>query len=71
MKRDYASERPPKSRRPKNFKDDMLNYRYRRKHPVGPKFDIDQGPDDPQYEKMWYVNPDYRFRSENLFHTIT
>ena len=59
VKRDYrgdhSSSRRRRSRRRHNFGDEIKRHRRRRKRMT--KFNIQQGPNDPLYGNMWYINP--------------
>ena len=56
VKRDYHThEDRRRSRRRHDFGDEIRRHRRRRKRMT--KFNIEQGPNDPLYGNMWYINP--------------
>ena len=53
-----------KSRRPKNFEDEARCYQ-NRKTRRSISFNIETGPNDEKYPKMWYLNPNYQCPSNS------
>jgi len=53
-----------KSRRPKNFEDEARYYQ-NRKTRRSISFNIETGPNDEKYPKMWYLNPNYQCPSNS------
>jgi len=56
--------RNKKSRRPKNFEDEARYYQ-NRKTRRSISFNIETGPNDEKYPKMWYLNPNYQCPSNS------
>ena len=56
--------RNKKSRRPKNFEDEARYYQ-NRKTRRSISFNIETGPNDEKYSKMWYLNPNYQCPSNS------